>query len=455
MISKTPQTLREFYNDVMAPNFQPGTQAAHVWRVAIFERFLGRAALLSDLNADAYQGFSDWLDASDHYATTTARHMKAMIRAVWFSAHQHGVAEAPMPFVLSKSGRPRRERPKPREPEQPAAAVPTEPLPSNWAAIRFAMALQSTIAAAFGYGPDRKLGTFLAKYISTRTDIRDTTRALLIRAQNDLNEFFGADRQIGSITSGEADEFRRRMMSVLGENTARRLCGRAKQFFTAAVRCELLDKSPFADMRGVGVRGNPARAFFVTRELAARVLAACPTPAWRLIFALARFGGLRCPSEHMALNWTDVDWEKSRLRVPSSKTAYCGKPFRIIPLFPELRPHLLESFDLAGRPKDGLILPDYRRARRRPRLPGSIEPFRPGLNMRSSFNDFMRKAGIPVWQKPFQNCRATRETELANDFPIHVVCAWLGNTEAVAKQHYLQMTDDYFDRAVCQNGGAA
>jgi hypothetical protein len=32
-------------------------------------------------------------------------------------------------------------------------------------------------------------------------------------------------------------------------------------------------------------------------------------------------------------------------------------------------------------------------------------------------------------------------------YPIHVVCAWLGNTAAVAAEHYLQVTEDHFASA--------
>lgn len=31
-------------------------------------------------------------------------------------------------------------------------------------------------------------------------------------------------------------------------------------------------------------------------------------------------------------------------------------------------------------------------------------------------------------------------------YPIHVVCAWIGNTERIAGKNYLQVTDDYFER---------
>ena len=43
--------------------------------------------------------------------------------------------------------------------------------------------------------------------------------------------------------------------------------------------------------------------------------------------------------------------------------------------------------------------------------------------------------------------RLTQQTELADKYPIHVVCAWLGNSRAVAQEHYLQLTDVHFEHA--------
>ena len=43
--------------------------------------------------------------------------------------------------------------------------------------------------------------------------------------------------------------------------------------------------------------------------------------------------------------------------------------------------------------------------------------------------------------------RASRETELAKEYPIHVVTSWLGNTPRIALKHYLQVTDADYQRA--------
>ena len=38
-------------------------------------------------------------------------------------------------------------------------------------------------------------------------------------------------------------------------------------------------------------------------------------------------------------------------------------------------------------------------------------------------------------------------TELANEFPIHVVCEWIGNSPDVARRHYLQVAEEHFKKA--------
>ncbi len=46
---------------------------------------------------------------------------------------------------------------------------------------------------------------------------------------------------------------------------------------------------------------------------------ACPDTQWRLLVALCRYGGPRCPSEHLRLRWEDIDWERGRMIVDSPK----------------------------------------------------------------------------------------------------------------------------------------
>ena len=55
----------------------------------------------------------------------------------------------------------------------------------------------------------------------------------------------------------------------------------------------------------------------------------------------------------------------------------------------------------------------------------------------------------------FQNLRSTRETELAERCPEHVICAWIGNSRVVARKHYLQVTEEHFEQAAMAGAQAA
>lgn len=245
-------------------------------------------------------------------------------------------------------------------------------------------------------------------------------------------EYFGENKPLRDVTAGDADEWRRWMMTKLGDNSVRRRAGRAKQLFRAAQRKRVIAENPFGDMRDCTVRANKARQYFLSLEDAAKVLKACPDHEWRLIFALARFGGLRTPSETLSLRWSDVDWERGRLLIHSPKTEHHeGKETRWIPLFPELREHLETAFDRAAEGAD-FIITRYRDAEQ---------------NLRTHMLRIIKRAGLTAWPKLFQNLRSTRETELVETYPLHVVTAWLGNSQLVAAKHYLQVTDEHFERA--------
>jgi hypothetical protein len=59
----------------------------------------------------------------------------------------------------------------------------------------------------------------------------------------------------------------------------------------------------------------------------------------------------------------------------------------------------------------------------------------------------VRRAGLKPWPKLFHNLRASRQTELAQWFPERVVCEWIGNSQVVAREHYLRVTEADFARA--------
>jgi integrase len=290
--------------------------------------------------------------------------------------------------------------------------------------------------AKVGLIPERSsatLGGFIEQYIESRRDTKSGTITNYRQVERDLNDKFGEDKPLRDFTPGDADTFRLHLLGrPLAENTVRRRCGRAKQFFGAAIRHGLVATNPFTGIK-TAVQANPSRFHFVTPATAQAVLESCPDAQWRLLFALSRFGGLRCPSEHLALRWEDVNWERNRFTVMSPKTEnHPGGESRVVPIFPEIRPHLDAVWEQAD-PGTEHIITRYRNT---------------NANLRTQLLRIIKRAGLKPWPKVFQNLRSTRETELAESFPIHVVCQWIGNSQAVAAKHYLQTTDEHFEKAV-------
>ncbi len=284
------------------------------------------------------------------------------------------------------------------------------------------------------------LRAFCTAYIEGRSDAKPRTKINLRNTSDRLTEHFGADRPLRSILPGHADEFAVWLKGKYAPETAARTLRRARQFFQAALRRGLVPNNPFADVK---IEGGPdaSRQEFIDRDRIGRVLDACPNAEWRLIVALARFGGLRVPSELVGLTFGDLDWEKSRFLVRSPKTEHHrGKGERWVPIFPELRPFLEEVFERAA-PGTVYVFPNLR--------DGATK------NLRTQLERIVRRAGLTPWPKLFCNLRASRQTELVREHPVHVVCRWVGNSAAIANRHYLQLTEEDYERATDRAANSA
>jgi Phage integrase family len=261
--------------------------------------------------------------------------------------------------------------------------------------------------------------------------VKPRTTTNLELARRYLVEYFGADRSLRDITPADADQWFIHLRAKYAEATAARAIKRARQFFTAARRGRLLVENPFENIKP-GQMDNRDRLFFVTLDMTETILDACPNAEWRAIIALCRYGGLRCPSELLTLTWADIDWDRGRFLVRSPKLEHTStKGRRWVPLFPELRVHLEALFDLA--PAGTVYVINRTRDS--------------GVNLRTTFEKIVQRAGLLPWPKLFQNMRASRETELTARFPLHVVTAWIGNSAAIAAKHYLQVTEADFEVA--------
>lgn len=276
------------------------------------------------------------------------------------------------------------------------------------------------------------LAPFIDTYMAQRPDLKPNTLVLMKQARIWLLRYLGDDRRLDQVTTSDADGYKAHMVSSgLAKATIAKRCRYARHFFDVAKRRGLVATNPFQHIKGA-VQGNPARRCFVPGDLIAKVIEVAPDPQWKLLIALARWGGLRVPTEALALTWRDVDFESKRFIVRAEKTAHHEDGgIRMVPMFPELLPLFHAVFDDAPEGTTHVIS-RYRSA---------------NVNLRTQFQRYIEKAGAKPWPKLWQNLRASRATELADQFPSHVCAAWLGHTERIADSFYRQVTDEHFAKA--------
>lgn len=284
-------------------------------------------------------------------------------------------------------------------------------------------------------------GEFLAKWLEGKKASGYKPATILAWGQTvkELTELIGT-KTLLSLTHTDGEAYRAAMKARdLRLTTINKRLINARQMLEDAVRFGHIDVNPWKHVRQR--QGDPSeRRAYVPVADAQRVIEHCPNVWWKLLVALARFGGLRTPSESLSLTWDDVDWERGRLSVPSPKTEGIGKSRRVIPLFPLLRPHLEVAFEHAQE-GDTFILPlEYRKRAHGPNGWANA-------NLRTTLQKVIRRAGVEPWPRLWHSLRASCESDLAQSFPLATVTKWLGNTPSVALRHYVDPTETAFERA--------
>jgi integrase len=278
------------------------------------------------------------------------------------------------------------------------------------------------------------VGDYFHAYIDKRTDLKPGTKRVLRDVMATAIELLGAARDMRGVTVGDVEDYQRALLQKYARATAAMHVKKMRQLWSDAMKRRLLAENPFKAVKA-GSMANKSREVYVSADTIDQVIDYCADAEWKLLFAFARYGGLRVPSEIRALRWDDIHFDTGRMVVRSPKTEHHeGHESREIPIFPELEPLLLTMFV------------------RDDRDPVYVMKSLRGKALVTQARKLIERAGVKVWGKLWQNLRASRETDLAGKFPIHVVCAWIGNSVSVAMRHYLQVTDEHFASAA--NSGA-
>ncbi len=271
-------------------------------------------------------------------------------------------------------------------------------------------------------------------YVQTRGDRKPTTETTYRTVEKRFFSFFDPNGDPRKITKKDGEMWKE---FLIGEDYAEASVAgsfqKANAVFNWAASRGYMESNPFKGIKRGSMR-NPDRMFYVPMDWYYKLLDACPDQTWRTLLALCRIGGLRNPSETLRLKWEDLDWMKGAILVHSPKTEHHdGKDSRLIPMFPELRKELELQFELAEPGGSPYVIDRWRDT---------------AANMRTYFQKIIFWAGLPTWERLFQNLRESRANEIWTDYPDHVAMAWMGHSKRVAVQHYLQVTDEQFQKAL-------
>lgn len=290
------------------------------------------------------------------------------------------------------------------------------------------------------------LAPFLEEYKASRTCFADATVTRDRQVCTLLVEYFGADRDITTISVREAEAWTRWLSTdgnkrdlyrkSLKPNTVRRRTGTASQIFETAIRWKLALENPLRKLPKT-VLENKERQVFVSWESILKAIEFAPSIEWKALIAFARLAGPRVPSELHELTWKDIDFVNRKIRFEAPKTKHHGGSHtsRICPMFPELVPYLEAHWE-SLEPEEKL--PQSRVFR----LASS-----PKVNLGTPFMRIIKNAGIEPWPKLFTNLRSTRETELFKKFSPPDVCKWFGHSPEIAARYYAQSLAEEAKRA--------
>jgi len=265
-------------------------------------------------------------------------------------------------------------------------------------------------------------------------NIKESTVAVYEAVRIRFFRDFRENELLESITKDRMQRWKDHLLdnSGLAEATVASTIKDVKAVFNWAVSQGWIETSPLEGI-GTGSYVNRKNDHIVSMDDYRQLLAACPCRDWRAILALARIGGLRCPNEVLRLRWEDVDRKRNKFYVRSPKTEHHkGKEGRWVPLFPELRAELETLFfhpDSKGRE---FVVNRYRDA---------------DQNLRTTFTKIVKRAGLDVFPRPFDNMRMSRSNEIYRKMGAFKESEWIGHSGRVRADHYLSITDDDFQDA--------
>lgn len=279
-----------------------------------------------------------------------------------------------------------------------------------------------------------ELGPWVDKCIDGRTDLKPKSRALYKLTRAKLASYFGERCLLRVITREQASAWRAQLGG--SEASIRTHVGNAKGFLAAAVAQGILAANPLGHLKAGSTPTTNTR--YVTAQEAALILQQVSEPWLKRLFALARFAGLRIPTEAVGLTWGDVDLERRRLHVHDTKRErFARHSRREVPITGDLFAVLCEAWG-SGQPATERIV---------------------GKGCSGGYKDrklvaAILAAGMTPWADLWRTLRSSCEKDWAmqaakRGVPHYVISKWMGHGLPTSEKHYLNgVPEPVFDAMV-------
>lgn len=284
---------------------------------------------------------------------------------------------------------------------------------------------------------DRSLSRLLAEWKST-LDVEPQTLVNYEQVGSSLRRYFGADRDVTSISPADGDKFRAWLVEhgragdrpkPLSRATVSKTVKVARRIFEFARRLRWTHDNPLAHLRAGG-EVNVDRSCYVTPALVDRVAEECEDLELRAMLLLSRFATMRGPSEFSLLTWADVDWAAPAVRITAPKTKrYDRGGRRTTPLESRCVKALEDLWHQLDEASPAAVFP---------RLGGLSSS-----QLSERLERVCRRVGVALWAKPWINLRASCETDWQQEGrSIFETAEWMGHAPEIALRHYNRVSKD-------------
>jgi integrase len=302
----------------------------------------------------------------------------------------------------------------------------------------------------------RTLEGFLHVIHKRKADCKNSSLQVYGNVAANLKDYFGPRKRIEQIKPAEVDAFRVYLETKanrvkpdtgLSPSTVEKRLKTAREFFGLAVENGWISKNPFAHLKNLEdhTAGPDERKVYIERSVVERLIEDADDTEWRLLLALWRFAGLR-QTEPLSLTWEHISWGTNRMTVLAPKQRSPSKRLRVIPIWPEVKPWLDQQYHEA--PDDGSC--QWVIWRRRYEFDTDPDARSTGAALYSRLQKQLIRNGIIPWPRLTQNLRCSGETERSRSglWKDWEIAYWWNHDVRIQRKHYLQVTDDAFDRAV-------